>query len=347
MTFAACREKLVEFAEPIVVLEWRRFRRKEMRVSVALVAFLQLVAFGILSQCATPGEAGSVLEYGSLVYLALAALIVTSYGSRSIKQERTLRTWEGLAVTPLTSRQIADQKMLAATIPVLPWLICGLPMAVAVVIMGGASIAQAAVLGVMLVVGALLASAITIDSSGTRGFLDSLHMRVVASVMLIGLVMPHVFAGSAIHIGRDMTSDPLSLCLFVLVIALLSCGLLAALLTPLIGKRFPKGHPRRRRALRMLNVSLLCGAAIYLIPAIRDWALQVFWVVIGFVWVCVSPIAAVRELFGENMSIYRDILPHGLPRYGVIVGTLVVQMSAFLAFRSTSATSIERLRRTA
>lgn len=140
MTLAACKEKLVEFAEPIVVLEARRFRKSKEYASLVVVSVLLLIAPFVLLVSRDQLVGQFALGILGAFFLLAILLMIPSQGGRSIQREREVGSWDLLVLTPLKACQIVDQKTFAVAAPTLVLLAAGLPACLVAAVIAGVSV---------------------------------------------------------------------------------------------------------------------------------------------------------------------------------------------------------------
>lgn len=138
MSFAACREKLVEVAEPILVMEMRVLRRSRELVSLIVVSALLLILPIPIIALRDAGVAQVALGVMAAFYVLANLTFIPSHGARAIHRERETGTWDLLALTPVGCRQIVDQKTMAVALPVLLLLVAGAPAVVTASLIGRA-----------------------------------------------------------------------------------------------------------------------------------------------------------------------------------------------------------------
>ena len=169
MTLAACRQKLLEFAEPIVVLEMRRFRKSSDRRSFIAIAVLLLFVLVALLICPNQNLAVGALVILAAFYLLAVLVFIPSHGARAIQREKESGSWDLLALTPLSSGQIADQKTLSVAIPVLVMIAVGLPTDIVAAVIAGVPFLTVVTIAFMLAMAALAVSFWSVQSSSDCG----------------------------------------------------------------------------------------------------------------------------------------------------------------------------------
>lgn len=125
------RERLERFSEPILTMEIRRFERRGLVLTsiVSTLLLLMLPALWTLWRWdQTVARILFLVACGGFLFISIVT--VPSYGSRSVSREREIGAWDMLAMTLLKSSEIADQKMLAAAMPMLMIWLAGLPLAI-------------------------------------------------------------------------------------------------------------------------------------------------------------------------------------------------------------------------
>lgn len=165
MSYAACREWLVDFAEPILVLEMRRFRRSSERTSLIVVTVLLLILPMVMVVVHDQVFAQVALGILAAFYVLAILAFTASNGARSIQRERETGTWDMLVLTPLKSRQIVDQKMSAVAVPTLLLIAAGLPAAVIGAVIARYPLFEIVSLVPMLALGTLAAAFWSVEVS--------------------------------------------------------------------------------------------------------------------------------------------------------------------------------------
>lgn len=181
-------ERLEAFTEPILVMETRRLRRRGFRFVTAIaVLMLSLLPLLVLLWRWDGTVARVVLMVASGGYLFLSIVMIPAYGSRSISREKETGTWDMLAMTLLKSSQIADQKIVAAALPMLLMWAASLPIAAALALYGGASALEFVALEATLVLNALAISAWSVEASSECGSSAQAVAYLPASIYLCGI----------------------------------------------------------------------------------------------------------------------------------------------------------------
>ncbi len=160
------RERLERFAEPILVTEMRRFRRRGLALT-SIVSALLLIALPFLTMFWNWDEnvARILLIVAGGGFLFLSIVSVPSYGSRSVSRERELGVWDMLAMTMLKSSEIADQKLLSAAMPMLMIWLAGLPLAIVLGYLAKMSLLQFIAGELMIVLVVIAMSAWSVQAS--------------------------------------------------------------------------------------------------------------------------------------------------------------------------------------
>lgn len=170
MQAALSRERLEELAEPILVLEMQRFRRRGLRlVTVMSAILLASLPMLVLFWHWNADIARIVLMVGAGAHLFAGIVMIPAYGGRSISRERETGSWDMLAMTPVKSSRIADQKIVAAALPLLLLWAAGLPVAAMLAFYGGVSLLEFVALEAVLVLHALAVSAWSVQASNECG----------------------------------------------------------------------------------------------------------------------------------------------------------------------------------
>jgi ABC-type transport system involved in multi-copper enzyme maturation permease subunit len=137
------RELYVEGVAPLDSL-----RRVPRWLAVGLVSTGTLIGMGLLYLRGDEARSPRVLEKYlfhlkvGLVLTGVAALVVGARCATAITREREQRTWEGLLVTPLSTRTIIDEKFRAILWAAFPYLLAyALPALVLALVRGTADLA--------------------------------------------------------------------------------------------------------------------------------------------------------------------------------------------------------------
>lgn len=336
------RERLLErFLEPIVVLEMRQLRRRKPWRAIAIIAAVAISTLALLRLNLDASSARMLLEMTAMGYFVFAMVAAVAHGGQSA-YERESGIFDMLAVTPMTSSMIADQKIIVAAAPTLGLLAACLPMAVLVVGRGGASVLQVAALGAILAFYTLAATTVFVCNSREKITLARRLSTIPVALAFLPFIAGLMYGvhGSTQHRVLDMLHS----WLFVIAMVWLSCMQFATHIGVMTTKRFPAGHPRRRLALTTVGVGTLAIAALYLSPMVRDCVAYAWYTVVGTYVMCLMPFQAIIELAGDGASTL-GFVPDWMPPHTLVVGTLVVQGAGFAIVRRNAARSIERIRR--
>ena len=199
------KERLVDFAEPILLMSLRRFR-EHTQVLCVVAGFLGVIApLLVIGNHASwdPEVFTLILVAEAGLCLFAAAAIVPAHGARSISKERETGTWDMLAMTPLRSSRIADQKILAAAMPVTCFIACGIPLAVVAAAFGKVPLQDMLppALGVLLA--PLVLSLWSVEASSDCGrsavwvaYLPA--MSVLCGMLAVALMITAVLIGIAL-----------------------------------------------------------------------------------------------------------------------------------------------------
>lgn len=165
MTSIALPDRLVRLAEPILVMELRKFRRRSGTALVGGAGLLLLVLPAALVALRDELFAQIALGILAALYALLIATVIPSSGGRSISRERETGSWDLLALTPLKSAEIADQKITAVALPVVLLIIAGVPAAMLAAYLAGVDFFWVPAIAVWLILAALAVGAWSVQSS--------------------------------------------------------------------------------------------------------------------------------------------------------------------------------------
>lgn len=226
MSAVLARERLNMFVEPILLMEMRRFRRRGFRlVTVISALLLALLPVLVLLWRWDGNVARIVLIVAAGGYLFMSIVMIPAYGAKSITRERETGTWDMLSMTLLRSSQIADQKIVAAALPLLLIWTAGLPIAAALAYFGGASVFEFVALEAMLVLSALAVSAWSVEASSECGSSAQAVAYLPVSIYVCGCLALVVYLVLALVLLLTPTTRAQSARLLVGgTLLLLACG---------------------------------------------------------------------------------------------------------------------------
>lgn len=165
MTLAAWRHKLEQYLEPIVVLEWRRFRRSRDFTGLIVICALLLLVPAALIYARSDAAAQVTLAILAMFYALAAVAFIPSHGGRAIQREKETGSWDLLVLTPMQGSTVADQKVFAVALPTLILLVAGLPAVVTAAAISGLPVLQVLAVVPMVVLVALGSSYWSVQAS--------------------------------------------------------------------------------------------------------------------------------------------------------------------------------------
>lgn len=342
------RERLLrQFVEPIVVLEMRRMRRRAGWIAAALAMIALGLPSAIMYLGPPPSNARGTFQALAMGYLFALVVAVPIIAKHAMARERESGMWDMLALTALKSAEIADQKIAAAATPILGLLAALAPTFASLVSCGGASVLEVISLIVVLGTTTLLVSAISVESSGDRVAIATIVITVLMFAATVGtyIVPPHIAARVSSATAMDMSDDSHSWPTILVAAVLMSVAVEVCVLGR-IKKRVSRRHKGGRLIHTVLGLVPFAVIAICFVPAVRGPVGDAWSVILSMLVVCLTPVAAVRELAGDGSRVFH-LLPEFMPAYAVTAGTLLTQAFGAVAYRSMAVASVERSRRRA
>ena len=260
----------------------------------ALIAYAN-APFEDISRGSSSSPVGSIL-FATIVILQAVLLTIITPGltAAAIASEKEKRTFELLALTPVTARQVAAGKLIPVLLFVLMLMLVSVPLAMLCVVLGGFSPGNVAsvylyVFGGISIIAAfgLLMSSVYANSSGA--VISTYIAAFIGGGMSISALSSYMISATMGHggwwLGRTLSVSFLS----ILCGAAIVVGLTDAAASRITNRRTPSAVLTRIPLLILAVIavgSVLWNMSPPASPDVGDIAVPLLGIIMGFMTVC-------------------------------------------------------------